>query len=105
MNKSRTNAKYGGEHAIDTDYTQAQLEDGLKAGKLLFHRVGDEVRMLEDVNTFVSATDDKSADFSSNQTVRVLDQIGNDIAVLFNTKYLGQLPTTMPGASACGRTS
>lgn len=97
VNKSRTNAKYGGEYAIDTDYTQAQLEDGLKAGKLLFHRVGDEVRMLEDVNTFVSATDDKSADFSSNQTVRVLDQIGNDIAVLFNTKYLGQVPNDNAG--------
>lgn len=97
VNKSRTNAKYDGEFAIDTDYTQAQLEDGLKAGKLLFHRVGDEVRLLEDVNTFVSATDSKSADFSSNQTVRVLDQIGNDIAVLFNTKYLGQVPNDNAG--------
>lgn len=97
VNKSRTNAKYGGEYAIDTDYTQLQLEDGLKAGKLLFHRVGDEVRLLEDVNTFVSATGDKSADFSSNQTVRVLDQIGNDIAVLFNTKYLGQVPNDNAG--------
>ena len=31
--------------------------------------------------------------FKANQTIRVIDQIGNDIAVLFNTKYLGVIPT------------
>jgi hypothetical protein len=97
VNKSLTNATYTGEYAVDVDYTQKQLEDGIKAGKLMFHKVNDTVRLLEDINTFVSVTDDKSADFSSNQTIRVLDQIGNDIAALFNTKYLGKVPNDNAG--------
>ena len=59
--------------------------------------VDDEVRVLEDINTFVSVTDEKSADFSSNQTIRVLDQIANDIAVLFGTKYIGKVPNDASG--------
>lgn len=97
VKKSNMNRVYDGEFAIDTAYTQAQLEAGLKAGKLLFHRVGDETRVLDDVNTFVSTTGEKGADFSSNQTIRVLDQIGNDIAVLFNTRYLGEVPNDAAG--------
>lgn len=42
-------------------------------------------------------TDEKSSDFSSNQTIRVLDQIANDIAVLFGKKYLGKVPNDAAG--------
>ena len=35
--------------------------------------------------------------FKDNQTVRVMDQIANDIAVLFNTKYLGVVPNDNAG--------
>ena len=35
--------------------------------------------------------------FKDNQTIRVIDQIGNDIAVLFNTKYLGVVPNDAAG--------
>lgn len=97
VNRSLTNASYTGEHEADTDYTQAELEAGILAGKLMFHRVGDEVRLLDDVNTFTSFTDNKSSDFASNQTMRVLDQIGNDIADLFNSKYLGKIPNDAAG--------
>ena len=79
------------------DYTQTQLEEGVRAGKFMLHRVGDEVRVLTDINTFVSVTDEKSADFASNQVVRVLDQIANDIALLFNTKYLGKVQNDAAG--------
>lgn len=97
VNKSLTNKVYDGEYEVDVDYTQRELENGILTGKLMFHKVGDKVRILDDINTFVSFTDDKSVDFSSNQTMRVLDQIGNDIAVLFNTKYLGQVPNDEAG--------
>lgn len=97
VNKSLTNATYTGEYEVDTDYTQIDLEAGILAGKLMFHRVGDEVRLLDDVNTFTGFTDDKSSDFASNQTIRVLDQIGNDIAALFNSKYLGKVPNDAAG--------
>lgn len=97
INKSNTNKKYDGEFDIDVNYTQIQLEEALKSGKFIFHKVGDEVHVLEDINTFVSFTDDKNDDFSSNQSVRVLDQIANDIATLFNEKYLGKVPNDKAG--------
>ena len=56
--------------------------------------------MLDDINTFVSVTVDKNEDFQSNQVIRVLDQIGNDIAVLFNTKYLGKVQNNNAGRIA-----
>ena len=102
VNKSNVNKVYDGEYEIDTNYTQRQLEDGVKKGKFLFHKVGEEVRVLDDINTFVSVTVDKNEDFQSNQVIRVLDQIGNDIAVLFNTKYLGKVQITMQDALLFG---
>jgi len=97
INKTVTNKKYDGEFTVNTNYKQIQLSDAIKAGKLLFHKVGSEVRVLTDINTFVSFTDEKNSDFASNQTVRVLDQIANDNAALFNTKYLGKIPNDKSG--------
>jgi len=97
INASNTNRIYDGEFTVDVDYTQSALKDALKAGKFIFHRVGDSVRVLEDINTFISVTPEKSSDFGSNQTVRVLDQVANDVAFIFNTKYLGAIPNDDSG--------
>lgn len=97
VNKSATNMDYDGEYAVDTDYTQIELEAGIMEGSFMFHLVDDNVVVLEDINTFTSITDEKSSDFSSNQTIRVLDQIANDIAVLFGTKYIGKVPNDASG--------
>jgi hypothetical protein len=97
VNKSATNMDYDGEYSVDTDYTQSELEAGITEGSFMFHLVDDNVVVLEDINTFTSITDEKSSDFSSNQTIRVLDQIANDIAVLFGTKYIGKVPNDASG--------
>lgn len=97
VNKSVTNKKYDGEFTPVVAYKQSELEAALLAGKFIFHKVGTDVRVLEDINTFITYTDEKSKDFNSNQTIRVLDQIANDIAVLFNTKYLGNVPNDADG--------
>lgn len=100
VNKSNQNKKYDGEFTVDTPYTQNQLRAAIKAGELVFHLVDSEVRVLEDINTMVTTSDTQGDIFKDNQTIRVIDQIGNDIAVLFNTKYLGVVPN-----DAAGRTS
>ncbi|MEA5084354.1 MAG: phage tail sheath family protein [Lachnospiraceae bacterium] len=97
VNKSLTNKLYNGEYTINTSFKQSELETALKAGELVFHKVGNDVRVLDDVNSFVSVTTDKTEDFRSNQVMRVLDQIGNDIAVLFNTRYLGKVQNNDSG--------
>ena len=97
VNKSCTNKKYDGELAIVCNHTQSELEAGILAGKLMFHRVEDEVRLLTDINTFVSITDEKGEDFSSNQVIRVIDQCANDTASIFNKKYLGKVQNDKSG--------
>ena len=98
VNKTLLNQKYDGEFVVDVDHKQSELEDAMTSGKFMFHNVNGEVRVLADINSFVSGTEDKSVEiFGENQCVRVMDQIANDIAVIFNTKYLGKVPNDAAG--------
>ena len=98
VNQSATNRVYNGEYSIDVSHTQLQLENAIRGGKFAFHRVGNvDVRVLVDINSLVNTTVAKGDDFKRNQTIRVIDQIGNDIAVVFNTKYLGVIPNDAEG--------
>lgn len=100
VNATLTNTKYDGEYTIDTKYTQSQLEAGIKAGQLLFHNNAGEPYVLTDINSLTTITVEKNDDFTSNQVVRVLDQIGNDIALLFNKKHLGYTRNIESGREA-----
>lgn len=100
VNATLTNTKYDGEYTIDTKYTQSQLEAGIKAGQLLFHNNAGEPYVLTDINSLTTITVEKNDDFTSNQVVRVLDQIGNDIALLFNKKHLGHTRNIESGREA-----
>lgn len=100
VNKSLTNYKYDGELIIDTEYTQAEFEQAIKAGKFMLHNVNGAVRVLEDINTLLTLTDTKGEVFQSNQTIRVCDQIANDVAVLFNTRYVGTVPNDASGRAS-----
>lgn len=100
VNKSNQNKLYDGEFEVYTNYKQSQLAAAIKAGEFVFHKVGEEIRVLDDINSFTSVTVDKNDDFQSNQVMRVLDQIGNDIAVLFNTRYLGKVQNNDAGRIA-----
>lgn len=97
INRSVTNKIYDGELTVKAEYKQSELEKGIKAGKLMFHAVGDKIRVLSDVNSLTEFGEDKNRDFASNQVIRVLDQTGNDIALLFNTKYLGKVQNNNGG--------
>ena len=97
INASLTNKKYDGEFDLSSKYTKTQLENAIKAGEFVFHMVGDEVRVLSDINSLVTLTESKGKDFQSNQTIRVCDQIAMDIATLFNTYYLGKVQNDASG--------
>ena len=97
VNESCTNMTYDGEYSVDVNRTQSQLEECIDKGQFVLHKVGEDVRVLTDINSKVTVTEDEGDDFKSNQTMRVVDQIGNDIAVLFNTRYLGKIPNNESG--------
>ena len=97
VNASLLNKKYDGEFTVKTDYTQSQLEKVIEGGKFTFHNVGTDVRVLSDINSLVTTSDTKGDIFKENQTIRVIDQIANDIADIFNTRYLGVVPNDNSG--------
>ena len=100
VNKSATNMLYDGEYDVNTDYTQSDLEAAIKAGEFVLHSVNGEVRVLEDINSLVTTTDEQGDVFKDNQTVRVIDSIATSIASVFAKKYIGKVQN-----DASGRTS
>ena len=100
INKSNTNKTYDGEYTINADYTQAQLEASIDNGEFVLHKVGDEIRVLVDINSLVDTTSEKGEEFKSNQTIRVLDQIASDVASVFNSKYLGKIANNEAGRTS-----
>lgn len=97
INETNTNRIYDGSFEVEVNYTQLALAESLEKGMFTLHRVGNDIRVLEDINTLTEVTDKKNSDFFNNQTIRVIDQIANDIAVLFNTKYIGKIPNNASG--------
>ncbi len=100
VNRSVQNKIYDGEFTVNTEYTQTQLENCIKNGEFVLHKVNDDIRVLEDINSFVTITKEQGEDFKDNQCIRVIDQLGNDDAVLFNTKYMGEIPNDSAGRNS-----
>lgn len=103
INRSLTNTTYDGELEIvikGVSETQAQLEDAMKSGKLAFHNSNGKIVILEDINSLVTLEENLGDIFQMNQTVRVCDQIANDIAVLFVTRYLGIVQNDATGRAS-----
>lgn len=97
INASNLNKIYDGEFTVDVDYTQAQLTKAIQNGEFTLHKVGSDIRVLEDINSLVTVSDTEGEIFKDNQTIRVIDQVANDTAVLFNEKYLGVIPNDAAG--------
>ena len=89
--KSNTNAVYDGSYTPVCNETQSQLEEAILEGKFIFHMVGDDVRVLMDINSLVTYTETKSKIMANNEVIRVTDYLNNAIADLFNTRYIGNV--------------
>lgn len=97
VNQSALNSIYAGEFTPIVDYTQEELRQAILRGESVYHQVGQDVVLLDDINSLVSTTAEKGDVFKDNQTIRVIDQIANDIASVFASKYLGKIPNDQSG--------
>ena len=66
VNKSNTNKKYDGELTVDVDRTQAELEAAIKAGRLMFHNVNGDVRILEDIESLITVSEGRRLQVESD---------------------------------------
>ena len=98
INQTGTNRVYSGEFTPICDFTQSMFEGFVRLGHLAFYRLNSgEVRILSDINSLVNLNQNQSEDFKYNQTIRTIDQIGNDMALLFTTRYKGIMPNDQDG--------
>ena len=97
VQKSLTNKKYNGEYELEY-YTKARDgEKAIKSGKFAFYGTNGEVRVIEDINSFVSFTLDKNIDFSKNQIIRGISQRATDISRIFSDSFLGEVLNNKDG--------
>lgn len=97
VNASLTNKKYNGEYKLDY-YTKARDgERAIKEGKFTFYGTNGEIRVIEDINSFISFTLHKNQDFSKNQVIRVISQRATDISRIFVERYLGEVLNNKSG--------
>ncbi len=91
INQSLTNKIYDGEYEFNAKYSNNELKDSINNGEFAFYYDANDIRVLKDINTFISFSTEKNSDFSNNQVIRVLDSTANDIARIFNNYYLGKI--------------
>lgn len=91
VNESLTNKIYDGEFDFNAKYSNSELKEAIQNGEFVFYYDSGDIRVLKDINTFVSFNVDKNSDFSNNQIIRVLDATANDVANIFNKYYLGKM--------------
>jgi len=81
-----------------TPYGDEEIEEALKAGKMVLSTRQDGVIVIEqDINTLHTFTPDKGYAFSKNRVIRTLDEVNNSIALLFERSYIGKVDNNDDG--------
>lgn len=97
VNESAMNQVYDGCFEVKADYSQAELGEMMDSGKFCLHRVNEELRVLSDLNSLVSLSEDRGEIFRDNQVVRVADAAAEQIAQVFAKKYMGRVSNSNAG--------
>ena len=105
VNKTVQNRIYDGEYKFDTDYTQDELAYNLSHGRFMFHETmnmdnSTDVRVLDDINSYVTVTEEENSNYKKNQLIRVIYQIIFDVGGTFNEKWQGVTPNDANGRAA-----
>lgn len=100
VGESLLNALYNGTYTVKLENTQTALKNSIKSGYFAFHNVNGKVRVLYDINSLVTTSADKGDVFKDNKTIRVIDEIANDIALIFTENYMGVVPNDADGRLA-----
>lgn len=89
INDSLTNTAYEGAVDVTPKYTKSGYEDAIRSGEFCFYADQGKARVLTDINTLLTFGGGKSEDWTSNRVIRVMDAWANDVARIFNERYIG----------------
>lgn len=100
INQSNTNQKYIGAVDVSPRMTKTEMEAAINAGKFIFKvDTSQNVTAVYDINSFITFTVDKAKSFRKNRTVRVIDNINNDVTKIFEANYMGKVNNNDEGRS------
>lgn len=71
-------------------HTKSELDTLINTGKLVLFNDGEKCKIARAVNSLVTTTSDKGADFQKIKIVDILDQIFMDITKTANDSYIGK---------------
>jgi len=96
-NQSLTYDAY--EDAVDVfpRYTHGGIIEALQNGEFLFTALDGRVVVEQDINTLRTYTQTKTAQFSKNRVIRVLDGLANDYMRVFTRSYIGKVSNNADG--------
>ena len=95
-NQSLTYAQYPGAVAT-TMNTNDQFIADIQAGNLDLMAENGTVKILQDINTLTSYTEDISQVYSKNRVMRLLNTIANDIYAQFSSNFIGVVNNNASG--------
>ncbi|WP_242846313.1 phage tail sheath family protein [Anaeromassilibacillus senegalensis] len=97
INESLTNTAYDDAVDVDIKYTKSQFEAAIQAGEFVFYADYGKARVLTDVNSLTTFSQNASKDWTSNRVIRVLDNWANDVARIFGESYIGLITNSDTG--------
>lgn len=98
INVSNTYNQYQGAVDASPRLNNSDTEKALQKGNIVFTRKNDETVIIEqDINSLVTFTVEKNADFSKNRVVRAVDGLASDIKDIFERNYIGKLSNNEDG--------
>ena len=79
--------------AVDAEpvLTSAQIDEALTEGQIVFFREFGSVKVVSDINTLVTYSDEKNEVFSFNQVIRTVDTVANDVYKHFSINVIGKV--------------
>ena len=95
--QSLTYAQYPTAVSANPKLSNAQVEDAIKAGQIVFVDDWDIVRICTDINTKTTVTPTEGAEFKKNRVMRVIMQFCNDTYKNFTENYIGKVDNNDSG--------
>lgn len=89
-NQSLTYAQYPGAVEAVPKMNDAQVEQAVKRGEIVFIDQFNAVKVCTDINTLTLFSLDKGQEYSKNRVMRVLNQYCNDVYRQFSLYYIGK---------------
>lgn len=95
--QSLTYAQHPYAIAANPKLTENQLIEAVQAGQIAFTDSFDTVKILQDINTLTTFTEDTGQEFSKNRVMRVLMTLCNDTFNYFSNTFIGATSNNADG--------